>query len=103
GFAQYLSTYYVGEVLGGHPMQAWLTDSYDSYPQSSALCTPPSDDPGPARLFDSAVYARGAMAVQALRHRIGDTAFWTLLPPRVAQRAYRNGPVAPVAVLSRSG
>jgi aminopeptidase N len=102
GFAQYLSTYYVGEVLGGHSLQAWLTDSYDSYPQNSALWTLSIDDPGPARLFDSAVYARGAMAVQALRHRIGDTAFWTLLRTWVAERRYGNGSVADFEALAGS-
>ena len=28
--------------------------------------------------FDGAVYERGAMALQALRHRVGDDAFWRL-------------------------
>ena len=36
-------------------------------------------DPGPARLFDDAVYVRGAMATQALRNRIGDHDFFTLM------------------------
>jgi aminopeptidase N len=94
GFAQYVMYYYLTEVVGGRSMQAWLTDTYDSYPPSSPLWSLPIDDPGPARLFDGAVYARGAMAVQALRHRIGDTAFWSLLQTWVAQRRYGNGSVA---------
>lgn len=36
-------------------------------------------DPGPARLFDSFVYDRGAMTLVALRRTIGATAFSTLL------------------------
>jgi aminopeptidase N len=81
-------------------MQTWLTDTYESYPASSELWNLSIDDPGPARLFDPAVYARGAMAVQALRHRIGDAAFWTLLRSWVSERRYGNGSVADFEALS---
>ena len=40
------------------------------------------------------------MAVQALRHRIGDVAFWTLLRTWVSQRAYGNGSVADFEALA---
>ncbi|HEX5087055.1 MAG TPA: M1 family metallopeptidase, partial [Nocardioides sp.] len=100
GFAQYLSTYYVLEAGAGRSLQTWLTDGYDSYPPSSTFWTLPIDDPGPARLFDSAVYTRGAMAVQALRHRIGDPAFWTLLRTWVSERRYGNGSVADFEALA---
>jgi aminopeptidase N len=100
GFAQYLSTYYQTEVVDGRSMQAWLSDTFDSYPATSDLWNVSIDDPGPARLFDAAVYARGAMAVQALRHRIGDTAFWTLLRTWVAERRYGNGSVADFEALA---
>ena len=36
-------------------------------------------DPGPDRLFDGAVYGRGAMTLHALRGRIGDADFFRLL------------------------
>jgi aminopeptidase N len=81
-------------------MQTWLTDTYDSYPPGSSLWSLPIDDPGSKRLFDAAVYVRGAMAVQALRHRIGDTAFWSLLRTWVAQRRYGNGSVADFEALA---
>ena len=42
------------------------------------------------------------MAVQALRHRIGDPAFWTLLRTWVSQRAYGNGSVADFEALAAS-
>ena len=48
------------------------------------------------------MYLRGSMAVQALRHRIGDTAFWTLLRTWVSQRAYGNGSVADFEALAAS-
>ena len=79
GFAQYLQTYYSVEVARGHSMQTWLSETYDSFASDAEFWKLSIDDPGPEHLFDGPVYARGAMAVQALRHRIGDTAFWTLL------------------------
>src|SRR5437762_13514797 len=36
-------------------------------------------DPGPARMFDERVYKRGALALHALRGRIGDERFFALL------------------------
>ena len=40
--------------------------------------------------------------MQALRHRIGDPAFWTLLRTWVSQRAYGNGSVADLEALAAS-
>jgi aminopeptidase N len=102
GFAQFLQTYYVNEVEGGRPTQEWLTSSYDSFEAEAGFWRLPIDDPGPNRLFDGAVYQRGAMAVQALRHRIGDPAFWTLLRTWVSQRRYGNGSVADFEALAAS-
>ncbi|MGH9187675.1 MAG: M1 family metallopeptidase [Acidimicrobiales bacterium] len=39
----------------------------------------PIGDPGPAGLFDGAVYFRGAAALHALRLMVGDDAFFTIL------------------------
>jgi aminopeptidase N len=46
-------------------------------------------DPKRATMFDSAVYARGAMTLQALREKIGDDRFFTLL--RTWTATHRNG------------
>jgi aminopeptidase N len=46
-------------------------------------------NPGRARMFDIAVYYRGAMTLQALREKIGDGPFFTLLRTWVAR--YRHG------------
>ena len=81
-------------------MQAWLAKSYDDLAPEAGFWRLPIDDPGPERLFDGAVYARGAMAVQALRQRIGDPAFWTLLRTWVSQRAHGNGSVADFEALA---
>jgi aminopeptidase N len=102
GFAQFLQTYYVTELVAGGSMQSWLVGNYDSFSAEAGLWKLSIDDPGPARLFDGAVYFRGSMAVQALRHRTGETAFWTLLRTWVSQRAYGNGSVADFEALAAS-
>ena len=102
GFAQYLQNYYVTEVVGGGSMQDWLVRNYDAFAGESGFWTLSIDDPGVARLFDGAVYFRGSLALQALRHRIGDPTFWTLLRTWVSQRAYGNGSVADFEALATS-
>jgi len=102
GFAQFIQNYYTFEVTGGRSMQDWLTGTYDAFHNEDGFWKLAVDDPGPARLFDNAVYSRGAMALQALRHRIGDPAFWTLLRTWLAQRAYGNGSDADFQALATS-
>ena len=100
GFAQFLQTYYLTEVVSGRSMQNWLTDTYAGAADDQGFWELAIDDPGPEHLFSGAVYARGSMAVQALRHRIGETAFWTLLRTWVEQRRYGNGSVADFEALA---
>jgi aminopeptidase N len=47
-------------------------------------------DPKRANLFDPAVYFRGAMTLQALREKIGDGPFFTLLRTWTATHRYGN-------------
>jgi aminopeptidase N len=54
---------------------------------------PPAVIPSPGKLFSESVYVRGAMALEALRQRIGDEAFYATLRAWVAQRAYGNGTI----------
>ncbi|MGA1838767.1 M1 family metallopeptidase [Herbiconiux sp. 11R-BC] len=42
-------------------------------------------DPGPARMFDDRVYKRGALALHAVRRRLGDEAFFAGLRAYVAE------------------
>jgi len=101
GFAQFMQSFYA-EATGGRSVQDWLTDTYTTLHGQDGFWKLSIDDPGPARLFDAAVYARGAMALQALRHRIGDPAFWTLLRTWLAQHAYGNGADAEFEALAAS-
>ncbi|MEU4770428.1 M1 family metallopeptidase [Micromonospora sp. NPDC023644] len=50
----------------------------------------PSVDPGRSRLFGSAVYKRGALAVHALRRTVGDDAFFRILRTWTAERRGGN-------------
>jgi aminopeptidase N len=102
GFAEYLQTYYLTEVTAGRSMQGWLEDSYDRLVSDHTFWQLPVDDPGAQHIFEGPVYVRGAMALQGLRHRIGDAAFWSLLHTWVTQRAYGNGSVADFEALAAS-
>ena len=52
------------------------------------------------RIFDRRVYERGAMALQALRNRVGEADFSALLRPWVADRKGGNGSTADFQALA---
>ncbi|MHA7271129.1 M1 family metallopeptidase [Arthrobacter sp. HLT1-20] len=66
------------------------------------LLTEPMDlvagDPGPGLMFDDRVYKRGALALNALRLWVGDTAFFTLVREWVARN--RHGSVSTAAFVA---
>lgn len=71
-------------LLGVKPGSADAT-SYLEDARSSAPISPPASD-----LFTGGVYNRGAMALQALRLRVGDTAFFRILSTYAAAHHYGN-------------
>ena len=78
GLATYLEVRWT-ETHGGTPAARWLRQEYDARPASSGFWKLSISDPGPAHLFDFPVYQRGAMAIQALRKRIGPADLRVLL------------------------
>ena len=48
-------------------------------------------DPGPAKVFDSAIYGRGAMTLQALRNKVGDQDFWKIIRTWIREQRGGNG------------
>ncbi|MFG2005666.1 M1 family metallopeptidase [Spirillospora sp. NPDC048911] len=52
---------------------------YYRQPGGSPIFSPPPGRPGRRNLFSFSVYIRGAMTLQALRQRVGDKAFFTIL------------------------
>lgn len=81
------------EAHDGTRAQRRLLNRWAGYPRGDAFWRLPIGDPGPKRLFAYPVYERGAMATQALRHRIGNRAFSEVLRRWVEQRADGTGRV----------
>ncbi len=92
GFATFMEVAHA-ERHGGQPAQQWLREARNDQIGSPRFWRVDLADPGAAHVFDDAVYERGAMALQALRHRIGDRRFWRLLRTWVREHRYGNGSV----------
>lgn len=88
------------ETHGGPSGQQWLESRYDEGFHDADFWRVRLDDPGPARLFDPAVYERGAMTLQALRHKVGEEAFWRLLRRWVADHRGGNASTADFEALA---
>lgn len=98
-----LATYFEvrwNETHGARSAQSWLQATYEENLANPRFWSVRLDDPGPGRLFADPVYVRGAMTAQALRARIGDPAFSTLLRTWVAQRRGGNGTSADFEALA---
>jgi aminopeptidase N len=63
---------------GGRSPQQQLMRHYNLFEASSRFWQLKIGDPGRGRLFDDAVYDRGAMTVQALRNRVGSHDFFVI-------------------------
>jgi aminopeptidase N len=84
-------------LLGVRPGSADAA-AYLEAARSSAPASPPRTD-----LFDTAVYSRGAMTLQALRVRVGDPAFFRILRAYATQYRFGNATTADfIAVAGRA-
>ncbi|WKN49944.1 M1 family metallopeptidase [Nocardioides sp. Arc9.136] len=90
GAATFMEARYA-ETHGGPSAQRALQRDHAALSGSREFWDLRIDDPGPDRIFDAPVYQRGGMAMQALRHRIGETDFWTLLRTWLGTRRGGNG------------
>jgi len=86
------------ETHGGQNAAAWLRGAYDD--ESGGFWSLPIGDPGPDHIFDRAVYDRGAMTLQALRNRIGEADFWSLVHRWLDEHGGRNGSTAQFRALA---
>lgn len=77
GFATYAEWLWTAH-RGGNSVQQQFDAAY-ARPATDAFWQVKVGDPGAAGLFESAVYDRGAMTLQALRLEIGDEAFFRVL------------------------
>ncbi|GGV82230.1 MULTISPECIES: M1 family metallopeptidase [Streptomyces] len=93
GFARYAQWLW-SEHEGEGTTQQLADYVYASHPADDPFWTVKPGDPGADHQFEAAVYDRGALAIQALRNEIGDTAFFRLLKGWPQQHAYGNASVA---------
>jgi aminopeptidase N len=97
GFACYAEWLW-SEAAGGPDAQA-LAERYwkrlRRSPQDLVLA-----DPGPELMFDDRVYKRGALALHALRHAVGDDAFFDLV--RAWTAGHRHGTVTTSAFVEHA-
>ena len=88
-FTEWLWSEGHGEGTGEELLAAY----YNGIPASSSFWSLRIGDPGKGREFSGAVYDRGAMTLQALRHRIGDPAFFQLMRNWARNHRYGNGEI----------
>ncbi|QXJ26811.1 M1 family metallopeptidase [Actinomadura graeca] len=77
GFATYAE--WLWREHGGKDSAKKIFQRYHAQPAGSPVFVPPPGDPGARHLFGFSVYVRGAMCLQALRDRVGDPAFFSIL------------------------
>jgi aminopeptidase N len=87
GFATYAQWMWF-ERIGIRSLHDSLLRFYDRFPADDPFWQITVADPGRDTMFHPAVYLRGAMTLQVLRERIGDTAFLNLL--RTWYATYRD-------------
>ena len=90
GFATYAEWLW-GEHEGLGTTQELFDDYYASIPRDDPFWALKIGNPGPRRLFDGAVYVRGAMTLQQLRLAIGDAAFFEVIRQWYATHAGGHG------------
>ncbi|MCK8432847.1 M1 family metallopeptidase [Streptomyces sp. D2-8] len=93
GFARYAQWLW-SEHEGEGTAQELADHVYASHPADDPFWTVKPGDPGPDNQFHTAVYDRGALAVQALRNKIGDEAFLAILKGWPSKYAHGNASVA---------
>ncbi|WP_112274983.1 M1 family metallopeptidase [Lentzea terrae] len=92
GFASYMEFLW-SEHIGEGTAQENADYTYDLYPADSPFWQILPGDPGPANVFDGAVYDRGALAVHALRVAVGDEKFFEILKTWTAEKKFSNATV----------
>ncbi|TJZ46115.1 M1 family metallopeptidase [Streptomyces piniterrae] len=89
GFASYAQWLW-DEHKGTKSAHDAFREAYKEIPAGDDFWKVKIADPKRDTMFHGAVYERGAMTLQVLRERIGDKAFFTLLPAWTAAHRYGN-------------
>lgn len=99
GFASYAEWLW-SEEQGEGTAQELFDFTYADYPADSEFWRVLPGDPGADRVFDGAVYDRGAMALHQIRLAVGDKAFFRILPAWTARHRYGNGTIGQFRALA---
>ena len=101
GFATWSSWLWLKhESKGRFTLNRVFADDYRYYRGNSAFWRLSIDDPGAVDLFDGAVYDRGAMAMQALRNKIGSADHAKLLRKWAKAHRHANASIAEFEALA---
>ena len=98
GFARWSEWRWTEAQPGGRTAQQQFDISYNS--PNTVWTPPPGDVGGPEDMFSSPVDTRGALTLQALRQKIGETSFTTLLRRWYAENKDGNVTTADFVALS---
>jgi hypothetical protein len=90
GFATFMEWRW-DETHGGRSGAAILRSYYDNVGAQSDFWKVVVADPGSAKVFDSAIYSRGAMTLQALRNKVGEDVFWRIIRTWIREQRGGNG------------
>lgn len=101
GFATWASWLWE-QHLGKRSLHATFRKAYEAPLSKRFWGPPPRRLGGPKNLFDSSVYVRGAMTLEALREKIGNPAFYGLLRSWVSDHLYGNGSTAEFIALAET-
>ncbi|MCX5095366.1 M1 family metallopeptidase [Streptomyces sp. NBC_00365] len=99
GFATYAEWLYA-EQHGGKTAQQTFDSLYARPADSGLWAFPPADPGSGAHIFDTPVYARGAMALQKLRTAVGDGVFFRILRTWATEHRGGHGTTAQFIHLS---
>jgi aminopeptidase N len=99
GFATFMELRY-RQTHGGQSVRSWLCHEYTRTTPAHPFWNLRIGDPGPRRIFDGAVYERGAMTLAALETRIGSADLWEILRRWVSENADGNASTADFQALA---
>jgi aminopeptidase N len=102
GFATWAQWRWVEEAEGKSTARKFAEFRREPRSRKGLWNPPPAQIPKPKRLFASSVYIRGAMALEALRQRVGDGAFYATMRAWVAEYAYSNASIPDFIALAES-
>jgi aminopeptidase N len=99
GFATFAANLWT-EHTGGPSTWAAAQQTFARTPASSAFWNQAIADPQRDTMFSQSVYVRGGLTLAALRHRIGDATFFTLLQKWTSAHRFGNATTAQFIALA---